>query len=75
MKRFSILDGNVYYHRPAFGQKADIDNYWVDISTAILPDNKVAPENRTFSIRINGDADYTGADVTDNVRVFGWKNR
>ena len=24
---FSILDGNVYYRRPAFGQKADIDNY------------------------------------------------
>ena len=73
MKRFLFWMVMFITTGQLFGQKADIDNYWVDISTAILPDNKVAPENRTFSIRINGDADYTGADVTDNVRVFGWK--
>ena len=40
MKRFLFWMVMFYYHRPAFGQKADIDNYWVDIGTAILPTTK-----------------------------------
>ncbi|HRG19879.1 MAG TPA: hypothetical protein PLQ57_02575 [Saprospiraceae bacterium] len=55
-----------------FGQKADIDNYWVDISTAVLPDNKVSTENRTYSLRINGDPEFTGEDVIDRIKIYGW---
>ncbi|MBK7011086.1 MAG: hypothetical protein IPH94_04185 [Saprospiraceae bacterium] len=58
---------------PLFSQKADIDNFWVDISTAVMPDNKIAAENRTYSFKINGDPEFTGPDVTDNIRVYGWK--
>lgn len=57
---------------PLFGQKADIDNFWIDISTAALPDNKVSTENRTYSFRINGDPEFTGADVVEKVKIYGW---
>lgn len=57
---------------PLFAQKVDIDNYWVDISTAVLPDNKVSPENRTYSFRINGDPEFTGDDVVEKIRIYGW---
>lgn len=73
MKRLIIGLAIFFAGSNLFGQKADIDNFWVDISTAVLPDNKVLPENRTYSLTVNGDPEFTGADVTDKVRVFGWK--
>lgn len=53
-------------------QKVDIDNYWVPISIAALPDNYIPAEQRTYSLSLGGNNDYTGDDVLSRIRMFGW---
>lgn len=54
------------------GQKVDIDNYWLQISCVDLPLNYVPANERTFSLSVGGDANFTGRDEADLINIYGW---
>jgi hypothetical protein len=54
-------------------QKADIDNYNIDVYKANLPENYVSPEKRTYDLKINGRISNSQANIKDEFRLYGWK--
>ena len=55
-----------------FAQKVDIDKMSIKVSTAQLPDNFIAPEMRTYFLKMEGNPDYIGDDVLNKLKLYGW---
>ena len=55
-----------------FGQKVDIDNFWIPISYSSLPDNAIDADKRTYNVNLTGISEFNGEDMKDKLKVYGW---
>ncbi|MBP7643590.1 MAG: hypothetical protein KA767_09630 [Saprospiraceae bacterium] len=53
-------------------QKVDIDNRFIEVQYAQLPDNFTNPENRTYSAFVDGSINGSQGNLLNQIRVFGW---
>lgn len=54
-------------------QKVDIDNFWIKLSYAKLPDNAVAENERTYSLKYTAVSEYDIPSIKDGIEIKGWK--
>lgn len=70
-KHYSILF-LFFLINAGFSQKVDIDNFWIPISYASLPDNAVDADKRTYNVSFTGISEFSGDDMKERLKVYGW---
>lgn len=73
MKKIINLFALLLFTYSVFSQKVDIDNYRFYVEYAQLPTHKVAPEDRTFTVRTSGTQSNQAASIADNLNIRGWE--
>ena len=53
-------------------QKVDIDNYRIWVDYASLPDHKVIPDQRTYSLNVSGKYKFDKQQILDALNLRGW---
>jgi hypothetical protein len=56
----------------SFGQKADIDSKYFNISNCALPLNYIEPEKRMYKTFLSGTSEFTGGDKMEAIKINGW---
>ena len=53
-------------------QKVDIDNFFIAVNKAALPDNYFDPAKRSYSVKVSGDPTFANNATASSLNILGW---